>query len=199
MSEGKPGRAGRSALADKVGRAIAHGMLDVRDDPTDAGLAGAGAFDREGQPTAAFQLVAEGRLAGYLYNGYAASVDGRESTGHAVGGSRSVPGLGAHALVVAPGSGGDADALRRELGRGLVIQRFSGTVDPTSGDFSGVAKSARWVEGGVEVRPVGETLIAGNAFELLGRLIALSSESPLLDGEARIPWALIDGVSVTAG
>jgi PmbA protein len=85
------------------------------------------------------------------------------------------------------------------LGTGLLVQRFSGSVDPASGDFSGVAKSARWVENGVEVRPVRETLIAGNAFELIERILALSSHNEPLMGSGRAPWALLDDLSVTAG
>lgn len=190
---------GRSALAGKVGEAVAHPSITVVDDPTDRRLGGAASYDREGVPARRFPVVEAGVLAGYLYNGYAARVDGVESTGHAVGGPRSVPGLAPHAVGVAGGEGGDADALRRALGKGLVVQRFSGTVDPASGDFSGVAKSARWVEGGVEARPVRETLFSGNAFDLLRKVLALSSEPEVVMGGCRAPWALIDDVSVVAG
>ena len=38
-----------------------------------------------------FPLVQDGVLPGYRYNGYSAAVEGRESTGHAGGGARSVP------------------------------------------------------------------------------------------------------------
>jgi PmbA protein len=85
------------------------------------------------------------------------------------------------------------------LDKGLFVQRFSGTVDPASGDFSGVAKSARWVEGGCVVRSLRETLISGNAFELLKRVEGLSSVTESIFGSARAPFALIDGLSVTAG
>jgi len=190
---------GRSALAGKLGESVAAEALEIVDDPGDRRLYGACAFDREGIATGRYPIVEAGVLRGYLYNAYAAAVEGIPSTGHGRGGPRSVPGLGAHALCVAPGSGGDARALANTLGRGLVVQRFSGTVDPASGDFSGVAKSARWVEPGSDERPVRETLFSGNAFELLGRILALSSESEVVMGGARVPWALIDGVSVTAG
>jgi len=190
---------GRSALAGKVGESVAHESLSITDDPFDGRLAGAASFDREGVPTRRFPLVEAGVLTGLLYNGYAAAVDKRDSTGHATGGARSVPGLGCHAITVAPGKGGTHEDLRRQLDRGLVVQRFSGSVDPASGDFSGVAKSARWVEDGEEQRSVRETLFSGNAFELLGRLIALSSTSEVVMGSAIAPWALIDGISVTAG
>lgn len=190
---------GRSGLSGKLGTQIAFEGLDLFDDPTDVHLAGAGVFDREGQPITRFPIVSRGVLASYLYNGYAAAVEGRSSTGHARGGPRSVPSVGAHALVVSPGSGGSRAALQRTLGRGLYVQRFSGTVDPASGDFSGVAKSARWIENGVVVRSLKETLLSGNAFDLWKRVIAFSSESERCSGTARAPYALVDGVSVTAG
>ena len=190
---------GRSALAGKLGRPIGAGLLEVHDDPEDRSLSGAGAFDREGQPCRRYAIVEAGVLAGYLYNAYAAAVEGRVSTGHAAGTPRSVPGLGPHAVVVGPGNGGSRADLERALGRGLYVQRFSGTVDAASGDFSGVAKSARWVAGGAVAAPVRETLIAGNLFALLPRILALSSVSERCSGEARAPYALVDGVAVTAG
>lgn len=189
---------GRSVLAGKLSEQIAVPALSIVDDPTDASLAGAGALDREGRPTGRFAVVERGALRSYLYNAYAARVEGRESTGHATGGPRSLPGLGPHAVTVASGDGGSRADLLRALGSGLYVQRFSGTVDPASGDFSGVAKSARWVEGGEVVRSVKETLVSGNAFELLHRIVALSDAERVF-GSSRAPAAIVDGVSVTAG
>jgi PmbA protein len=190
---------GRSALAGKLGERIAGPGITIVDDPGDASLAGATRFDREGQPAQRFTLVERGVLRGYLYNAYAARKDGRDSTGHASGGARAVPGIAPHAIVVAPGDGGDLTSLLRSLGRGLYVQRFSGTVDSASGDFSGVAKSARWVENGALVKPLRETLISGNAFELLKGAVTLQSSSERVMGVTRVPAAIVDGVAVTAG
>ncbi|MEM7516908.1 MAG: metallopeptidase TldD-related protein, partial [Planctomycetota bacterium] len=121
------------------------------------------------------------------------------STGHAAGGARSLPGISCHALCVAPGEGGSREELLATLGRGLYVERFSGSVDAASGDFSGVAKSARWVENGEIVRPVTETLLAGNSFDLLRGSLVLGSEAERRGGSARIPAALVDGIDVTAG
>jgi predicted Zn-dependent protease len=85
------------------------------------------------------------------------------------------------------------------MGRGLYVHRFAGSVDPASGDFSGVAKAARWIERGAVVRSVKETLVSGNAFALLAGGVQLSSTVERVMGTARIPWALVDGLSVTAG
>jgi len=190
---------GRSPLAGRLGRTIAAAELDIRDDPLDRELAGAGGFDREGHPCARFPIVERGVLMGFLYNAYAGAVEGRSSTGHGKGSPRSVPGLGVHALVVAPGKGGSREDLARTLSRGLCVQRFSGTIDPASGDFSGVAKSSRWIENGLVAGPVKETLIAGNVFALLPRIASFSSKAERCSGEARAPYALVDGVTVTAG
>lgn len=190
---------GRSSLAGKLGEAIAAAGFSLTDDPTERRLMGLCAFDREGTPTQPFPIVDKGVLQGYLYNGYAAAVDGVDSTAHARGGARSVPGLGAHGLCVAAGQGGDPQDMLRHLGRGLLVGRFSGSVDPASGDFSGVAKSGRWVEGGEIVHAVRETLFGGNLFDLLPRIQQFSSHSEGVMGSALAPWALVDGLSVTAG
>ncbi len=190
---------GRSALAGKLGSSVTDSAISILDDPADLELSGAARFDREGQPTSRFAIVEGGVLKSYLYNGYSSKVDDCLSTGHAAGGARSVPGLGPHAISVAAGSGGDRNAMLEALGKGLFVQRFSGTVDPASGDFSGVAKSARWVENGQVVRSLKETLISGNAFELLNEVGTLSTSTETIFSSARAPFALVDGVSVTAG
>lgn len=190
---------GRSALAGRLGQRIAHESLTLEDAPADTELFGAGAFDREGQPTRARPIVREGVLETWLYNAYSAHADGVASTGHAAGGASTTPRIGAAAPRVATGRGGDLSGLASELGSGLLVGRFSGTVDPASGDFSGVAKSARAVRGGRVSGAVGETLISGNVFEVLARPLVLGSEAVAVHGAARAPWVLADGISVTGG
>ncbi len=192
---------GRSAFIGKLGASVAPG-IDVLDDPTDREAAGACAFDREGCAARPFTLVEDGQLMSFFHNTYSAAVDGARTTGHAQGGARGVPGLGLHAVVVGPTAADapeDEAALLAALVSGLYVQRFSGTVDPASGDFSGTAKSARWIEDGQVVRSVQEVMLSGNAFEMLRGGITLSRAQERLGGSSRIPWALVDGVSVTAG
>jgi len=191
---------GRSALADRLGDQVAPG-LNIVDDPTDRRSMGARAFDREGLAATRFELLEDGVLRGFIHNGYSAAVDGAVSTGHAQGGARGVPGLGFHALVIGPSSAeaaADEAALIGALGRGLYIQRFSGSVDAASGDFSGTAKSARWVEGGEVRHAVQEVMISGNAFEILSRGLEMSQRLERLGGSSQICWGLGDGISVTA-
>ncbi len=72
-------------------------------------------------------------------------------------------------------------------------------MDAAPGDFSGTAKSARWVENGQVVRSVNEVMLSGNAFELLKGKTQLTQATERVGGSSQIPWALVDGVSVTAG
>ncbi len=189
---------GRSPLAGKLGTRIASRLLEILDDPRDRTLAGCGSFDREGQPAAPYPIVTRGALAGYLYNGYAAAVEGatRPATRAA---ARAACALGAHAIVVRGGPGGSRERILAAFGRGLFVQRFSGTVDGASGDFSGVAKSSRWVDGGRAVHPVREMLLSGNLYRLLHELRRLSTVEERLSGSARAPYAIVDGLSITSG
>lgn len=192
---------GRSALADRLGERIAPG-LDLVDDPADLGAGGACAFDREGLPTLRRALVEDGVLRTFLHNAYSARVSGASNTYNAKGGPRGVPGLGAHAVSAAPSASAPALAglgdLRTALGTGLHVKRISGSVDPASGDFSGAAKSARWIEGGEVAHSTQEVMLAGNAFELLARGVRLTRARERVGG-MHLPYALVDGLTVTAG
>ena len=67
-----------------------------------------------------------------------------------------------------------------------------------TGDFSGVVKNGFLVERG-ERRPVREVLVAGNLFELLMRISALSRERQEINGSALVPAIRAEDVSITAG
>jgi PmbA protein len=77
------------------------------------------------------------------------------------------------------------------------VDRFSGNIDPIKGDFSGVAKSSRILRDGKDCGAVSETMIAGNLFEVLSNLQAVSNVQELVSGAILLPWVLGDHVSVT--
>jgi len=88
--------------------------------------------------------------------------------------------------------------VRRAVGEGLLVGRFSGNVDEVSGDFSGVAKGSFLVKRGRIVAPVKETLIAGNVYDLLQRIVGIGSAvKRTMATEA--PAVLVDSVVVTTG
>ncbi len=118
------------------------------------------------------------------------------------GGARSLPGLGFSNLSIG-GSRASTKLLTDEelfkaLNSGLVIKRFSGNSDMTSGHFSGVAKNSWWVENGNRSHPVTEVMIAGNLFDVVKKIIAVGAIPHKLIGGGMAPYILVDDLSVTS-
>lgn len=188
---------GRSKLAGRLGEQIASSGLTVTDDATwTEGLA-AGSFDREGVPHKPLTIVEDGVLRSYLYNTYTAAREGVKSTGHAVGDEESSPRVGTSNVLVQPGSS-SLEKLLKEVQRGILVTRFSGNVNPISGDFSGVVKGGHLIVNGEKVHPLKETLIAGNVFDLLQNISGLSKERQKIFNYY-LPYIRAENVSVTSG
>jgi PmbA protein len=79
----------------------------------------------------------------------------------------------------------------------LCVHRFSGNIDPITGDYSGTAKNSHLIRNG-EITPITETMIAGNLFELLNNIVAVGAVENI-GNRMEAPPMLIDGVSVSAG
>jgi PmbA protein len=82
--------------------------------------------------------------------------------------------------------------------RGLVVTRFSGSSDATTGDFSGVVKGGFLLENG-ERRPVDETTVAGNLYECLKQISGISREVHTHQGTHALPTIRMEDLSITAG
>ena len=194
---GRSLRLGRSPYAGKMESVIASPLLTVTDPALDPDYLGSEAADREGMPTRNTVLIDRGVLKHYLYDAYEARRAFVSASGHATGGAGSLPGIGVHNLVVAPGT----DTLATLAGgveRALLVTRWSGSCSPVTGDFSGVSKGGWLIENG-ERRPVREVQIAGNVFELVQRISGVGSEVRIMDGTTSIPSIRFEDVTVTAG
>ena len=192
-------RKGRSLLAGRLDKPIGATIFSLVDDGARTGGPGSCSFDREGSPTARLSLVVDGVLRNYLWNDYEARMagSGHASTGHANGGVGSLPGVGPLSLEVAAGN--DAtEALFHPDSPSILVNRFSGSSSPVTGDFSGVVKNGFLLGEGDPV-PVKETLIAGNLFSLLENISAISRERRWVGGNRLVPTIRSEDVSVTAG
>ena len=192
-------RKGRSPLASKSHGQVASRLFTLWEDGRLPGGPTSSAFDREGLPVQRRRLVDAGVLQGFLYNHYEARAAGGNaaSTGNAAGGVGSLPGVGPHRLEVDAGSVA-LDALVASGEKAVWVGRYSGSTNPVTGDFSGVAKNGFLLEHGSR-RPVREVLISGNVFELLERISALSRERTCIGGAALVPAIRAEDVSITAG
>ncbi|MBS1838123.1 MAG: TldD/PmbA family protein, partial [Actinobacteria bacterium] len=129
---------GRSPFADRLGERISSASVTLVDDPTRSESIGAEEHDGEGLACRRNDLIDDGVLSRFLHDGYTGRRSGVGSTGSAVRGVRSLPGVGAQLLVMSPGYRSFED-LVSSIDRGLYVASFAGLhsgVNPVSGDFS---------------------------------------------------------------
>ena len=185
---------GTSPLKGKKGTQIANSLLTIIDDPTLAGGPASRSFDREGTPSQRLPIIRKGRLESFIYDHQTALKAGTCSTGHAVGTSQSIS-LNCSNIIIEPGKD-DLQQIIKDIKRGIVVNRFSGNTDFTSGDFSGVVKGGYYIENGEIIKPIREVMIAGNLYEILHNLTHVSSK---LNGFSNCftPHLAFGGISIT--
>lgn len=168
---------GRSLFADRVGEIVGTPCLTIMDDPTNPAAFTATTSDGEGLATRQNILLEEGRLLGFLHNSYTGRRSGQSSTGSAVRGYMSTPGVGAQALSFLPGLRSQAELIA-EIDDGVLIQGVSGLhsgVNPVSGDFSTGAEGIRIRKGSL-AEPVREFTIASTIQKMLFDLLEVGND-----------------------
>ncbi len=174
---------GRTMFADRVGEAIAAPGVTIVDDPTKVEAFGATPVDGEGVPTRCVPLVREGVLVGFLHNLYTARRSGAATTGSAVRGYASTPGVGARALHLAPGPKTAAEVLA-SVPEALYVQSVSGLhsgTNPVSGDFS-VGAEGLMVRDGHYAEPVREITVASTLPRMLQDVVEVGADLTWLPG-----------------
>ncbi|MBI4403267.1 MAG: TldD/PmbA family protein [Deltaproteobacteria bacterium] len=184
-----------------IGSQVLSEKITLRDMPWLIDRTGACIFDREGTPTKNVTVIEKGRLKEFLLDQYAAKALDLCSTGNASGSPSVVPSVAPHVLCL---EGGEdpvdsvfktATSAQKEF---LLVRRFSGQVDPVTGDFSGVAKGSEWWHAGECCYFVRETLISGNVLDCMGsNIVAVSRETETVDSSEQAPTIATENVSVT--
>jgi PmbA protein len=189
---------GRSPFADRLGEAIAASDLTLVDDPTDSRSIAAHAYDGEGLACRRNVLVEDGVAHRFLYDSWSARKAKTTSTGSAVRGVRSTPGVGVHALQVVPGRR-SADELLAEVDDGLYVASLTGLhsgVNAVSGDFS-VGADGLLITDGQLGAPVRELTLASTIQRLLLGIRAVGSDLEWLPGGTGSATLVIDDVSMS--
>jgi len=188
---------GRSPFADRLGEAIASPVLTLADDPTDARSMAADSHDGEGLACRRNPLIVDGVLDRFLYDGYSARRAGTTSTGSAVRGSRSTPGVGCQALAVVPGDR-SPEELIAGIDRGILVQSLSGVhsgVNAVSGDFS-VGAEGLLIRDGALAEPVREVTLGSTIQRLLLGVEAVGDDLEWLPGGTGSATLVIADVSL---
>ena len=185
---------GTSFLLGKEDQLLFDRSIIMRDEPHRPRGLRRRAFDGEGLPTAARNLVADGKITGWLLDTASAKQLGLTPTGHASRGG-GASGVGASNLHLAAGSMTPA-ALMAGIADGVYITELIGHgVNPVTGDYSRGA-SGFLIKDGVIAGPIAEFTIAGNLIDMFAALI------PANDLEFRhginAPTLRIDGMTVAS-
>jgi PmbA protein len=179
---------GKSRWEQHLGKKVCHENLTLEDQPHDPELRGCSAFSGEGVPTQNMFLVKDGIAQTQLDTIYTSNRRQTKPTGN---------GSGPHAAVMPAGISSWRDLIR-DVPKIILPTRFSGNFDPLSGDFSGIAKGSQLYQYGEHQGCLRETMIAGNIFDAINRPLTFSSERESDFGYYRLPYTLIDGISVTS-
>ena len=174
---------GRSLFAGRAGEQIGASGVTVIDDPADPRFLGAASHDSEGVPTRSTTLIDRGVLQGFLQNVYTGRRSGAGTTGSAVRGYTSTPGVGVRALRLVPGEH-TPEQIMASVPEALYVQSMSGLHSGTnaiSGDFS-VGAEGLMVRGGAFAEPVREVTVASTLQRMLLDLADIGSDLTFLPG-----------------
>jgi predicted Zn-dependent protease len=108
-----------------------------------------------------------------------------------------LPSIFASNLIVEAGEK-KLEKMVSEIDKGVIVRRFSGNVRPESGEFSGIAKQASYIEKGEVKYPLKETMISGNAFQAIMNIIDIGSESRPTFLQAYVPPIVVDKVNIVS-
>ena len=185
---------GTSFLLGKEDQQLFDSAILIRDEPHRARGLRSRAFDGEGLPTEARDLIAGGRLTGWLLDNASAKQLGLTPTGHASRGG-GASGVTVSNVHLAAGAVSPA-ALIADVVEGVYVTELIGQgVNPVTGDYSRGA-SGFAIRGGQIAEPIAEFTIAGNLIDMFAALI------PADDLEFRhgtnAPTLRIDGMTVAS-
>jgi PmbA protein len=185
-----------SPLSGVIGSRVAPEMVTVTDDGTLKGGYGSRPIDGEGNATAQTPIIQEGIFTGLLHSEYTSNLAGCASSGNAMRTATSDVTVGPTNFMVHPGTA-SLEELLAELGTGVMVERFSGSVDVTTGLFSGACRQAHYVKNGEICYPVKELTLSGNAFQALQKIELLGDSAiPEYQG-IMAPACLVGGISIT--
>ena len=175
---------GNSPWKDSREKPVVSPLVSIRSEPDGKRIEAGYTYTGDGFRAENCPIIESGVLRNYTLGLYGSNKTGKP---------RCPSGGGA--IVVEPGET-PLDDMIKDVKHGILLARFSGGSPSDNGDFSGVAKNSYLIENGRIVRPVGETMLAGNVAGLFGSVRAVSKEYADY-GSAILPWLLSGGITIS--
>ncbi|MFH1087308.1 MAG: metallopeptidase TldD-related protein [Chloroflexota bacterium] len=186
-----------SWLTGKLAKQVFDPALTLVDNPTTPYQPMSRPCDDEGVPSQATPLVQQGVVSSFVYDLHTAALAGVSSTGHGSRGYGGLPRPAVSSLVVNEGQAAFTDMLRG-IDEGLVVEQAIGADQGNllAGDFSGNVLLGYKIDHGEIAGRVKDTMVSGNAFQLLSNIRAVGREGRWVGGFLFTPAICCDNVSV---
>ena len=188
---------GSSPLVGKLGQKMLDERVSLWDDPTVDLRPGSRNADDEGVPARQLDLVRDGRISNFFYDLQTAGLAGVQSTGS---GSRflgSVPRPNTSLLTLRSGDTSFRDIVS-SIKDGLLVEDLLGVGqgNVAGGEFGGNVLLGFRIQDGEIVGRVKDTVISGNVYDALNKIVAISNE-PRWVGSTYLPHVCCEGITVS--
>ena len=197
--DGKNVFTGVSPLIGKLGETLFDPKITLVDDGTLDGKFGSAPYDDEGIPHRRNPLVEKGVVKSFYYDLKTAVQSGVEPTGNGRRGLFNPPFPSISNLLIEPGQTSLAEIIAG-VDEGLLVEDVLGLGqgNTLSGAFSNPLALAFKIEKGELVGRVKNASIAGNVYELLKNVAAVSRESEWVYNNFNLPYILLSEMNVVA-
>ncbi len=175
---GKEVYKGTSPIKDKVEDKLFDEKITLVDDGTMDGCFGSAPYDDEGVPHSRNMLIEKGVLKSFIYDLKTAAQAGTQSTGNAARSLFTQPDVAFNNLILQPGQTPLKDIIE-SIDEGILVESLLGLGmgNTISGAFSNPLDLAFKIENGEVVGRVKDLSIAGNIYDLLRDVAAVSQET----------------------
>ncbi|MEN6521324.1 MAG: TldD/PmbA family protein [Armatimonadota bacterium] len=177
---------GRSFMAGKLGEKVCGENITIWDDGFDP-RGNISSFDGEGLPKQKVDLIVNGVANAVVYDSYTAGKEGKESTGHSIGGT-GTHGPYASNMFLAPGDK-TIEEMIASTERGIFVTRFNYTnvVHPLLVIFTGMTRDGTFlIENGKITKPVKNLRFTENILKVLSNVEMIGKDLSL-QGRATVP------------
>ncbi len=200
LSQGLNGKEvykGTSPMRNKIGEKLFDEKITAIDDGTMDGRFASASYDDEGIPRRRNVLVEKGVLKGFIYDLKTSAQSGGESTGNASRPLFYPPEPALTNFVIQPGQTSLKDILAG-IDEGVWVEGLLGLGQGNiiSGAFSNPLALAFKIEKGEIVGRVKDLSIAGNIYDLLKDVAAVSQETQWVYSTFHAPYVLIPEMNV---
>lgn len=194
---GKEVYKGTSPLAGKIGEKLFDEKITIVDDGTIDGKFASASYDDEGVPRRHSTLVEKGVLKSFIYDLKTAAKAGVESTGNASRSLFNPPDPSFTNFVIQPGETLLKDMIAG-IDEGILVENLLGLGQGNiiSGAFSNPLALAFKIEKGKITGRVKDLSIAGNIYDLLKNVGAVSKEAQWVYNTFLAPYILIPEMNV---